>query len=71
MIAYDHGSSHEATTSVDVVGKVFVALSRDMRQCLICDRVFTKQGSAAHADAVCHPLKGNSGIYGGSDHADR
>jgi hypothetical protein len=28
-----------------------------MRQCLICDGVFTRQGAAAHADAVCHPRK--------------
>jgi hypothetical protein len=36
-----------------------------MRQCLICDGVFTKQGAAEHAGTVCHPSKGDS------DHADR
>jgi hypothetical protein len=25
----------------EVIGKIFVALSQDMRQCLICDGVFT------------------------------
>jgi hypothetical protein len=45
----------------EVVGKIFVALSQDMRQCLICDGVFTRQGAAEHADAVCHPSGGNSG----------
>jgi hypothetical protein len=55
----------------DRVGKVFVALSQDMRQCLICDGVFTKQGSAAHADAACHPSEGNSRLEGESEYADR
>jgi hypothetical protein len=55
----------------EVVGKIFVALSQDMRQCLICDGVFTKQGAAAHAGTICHPSEGDSGIYGGSDHANR
>ena len=55
----------------EVIGKVFVALGQDMRQCLICDGVFTKQGAAAHADAVCHPPKGNSGLDGGNEHANR
>ena len=45
----------------EVIGKIFVALSQDMRQCLICDGVFTKQGAAAHAGTVCHPPKGDSG----------
>jgi hypothetical protein len=39
----------------EVIGKIFVALSQDMRQCLICDVVFTKQRAAAHAGTVCHP----------------
>ena len=45
----------------EVIGKVFIALGNGMRQCLICDGVFTKRCAAAHADAVCHPPKGNSG----------
>jgi hypothetical protein len=55
----------------EVIGKIFVALSQDMRQCLICDGVFTKQGSAAHADAVCHPPKGNSELDGENQYANR
>jgi hypothetical protein len=54
----------------EVIGKIFVALSQDMRQCLICDGVFTKQGAAAHAGAACHPSNGDSGL-GGSEHANR
>jgi hypothetical protein len=55
----------------ELVGKIFVALSQDMRRCLICDSVFTKQGSAAHADAVCHPPKGNSELDGENQYANR
>ena len=39
----------------EVIGKIFVALGQDMRQCLICDGVFTTQGAAAHATTVCCP----------------
>ncbi len=38
----------------EVIGKLFVALSQNMRQCLICDGVFTTQGAAEHARGVCH-----------------
>jgi hypothetical protein len=55
----------------EVVGKIFVALSQDMRKCLICDGVFTRQGAAEHAGTICQPSAGDSGIYGGSDDADR
>jgi hypothetical protein len=55
----------------EVIGKVFIALGNGMRQCLICDGVFTTQGAAAHAGVACRPSEGNSGICGGSDHADR
>jgi hypothetical protein len=71
MTSNDQGNRHEAMTSVDVVGKVFVAVSKHLRRCLVCDGVFTTQGAAAHAGTICHPSEGDSGIYGGSDHADR
>jgi hypothetical protein len=54
----------------EVIGKIFVALSQDMRQCLICDGVFTRQGAAAHAGVACHPSNGDSGL-GGNEHANR
>ena len=39
----------------EVIGKIFVALGKDMRQCLICDGVFTKQGAAEHSNVACSP----------------
>lgn len=39
----------------EVVGKIFVALSQDMRQCLICDSLFPTQGAADHSTTPCYP----------------
>jgi hypothetical protein len=55
----------------EVIGKVFIALGNGMRQCLICDGVFTKRGAAAHTGVACRPSEGNSGLKGGSEYADR
>jgi len=55
----------------EVIGKIFVALGQDMRQCLICDGVFTRQGAAAHAGVACQPSEGNSKLAGESEYADR
>jgi len=55
----------------EVIGKIFVALSQDMRQCLICDGVFTRQGAAAHTGAVCHPSEGNFGRDAEGEYAER
>lgn len=54
----------------EVIGKVFIALGRGMRQCLICDGAFTKQGAAAHAGTVCNPPKGNSELDGEDQYAN-
>ena len=54
MTTGDQFSRGAAGTSTDRVGKVFVALAHDMRKCLICDGVFTRQGAAEHAGVVCH-----------------
>jgi len=37
------------TTSDEVIGKVFIVVGPDMRWCLICDGVFTRQRAAEHA----------------------
>ena len=54
MNANDQNSHGAAVTNDELVGKMFVCLSRDMRQCLICDRAFTRQAAAEHADTVCY-----------------
>ena len=41
--------------STDNVGKAFRVLNENLRLCLICEEVFTRQGAAEHADGACHP----------------
>jgi hypothetical protein len=41
--------------STDNVGKAFRVLNENLRLCLICDKVFTRQGAAEHAKSVCYP----------------
>jgi hypothetical protein len=51
-------------TPSDQIGKVFVVLSQDLRQCLICERLFARRASAEHAQVVCSPA-----IPCGAEHA--
>ena len=51
--------------SVDVVGKVFIAVSQDVRRCLICESLFTRKGAALHTRTICRPSAGDSGFDGG------
>ena len=44
--------------SNDSVGKAFRVLDDSLRLCLICEEVFTRQGAAAHAKALCLPVVG-------------
>jgi hypothetical protein len=41
---------------IDQTGKAFMVLGQGMRQCLVCDEIFTRQAAAAHAVIVCYPL---------------
>jgi len=43
---------------IETVGKVFVVV-RDMRRCLICDRIFTASEAAKHATEPCCPATGS------------
>jgi hypothetical protein len=44
------------STRTDQFGKVFVVVGQDVRQCLICDGMFTRHGAAEHADVYCRPV---------------
>jgi uncharacterized membrane protein YvlD (DUF360 family) len=46
---------------IEMIGTVFVVVGGDMRQCLICDRVFTRQGAAEHTGSDCGRLDRTSG----------
>ena len=52
-------------SSADVVGKVFITVSQDVRRCLICESLFTRRGAALHARTICHPSEGDSAFHGG------
>ena len=44
------------------VGKVFLALAKDLRQCLVCDALFTREAAAKHAITLrCPPTKSEQG----------
>jgi hypothetical protein len=57
--------------SHDKIGKVFRVLNENLRLCLICEEVFTRQGATEHAEKACHPSEGNSGLEGESEYAHR
>ncbi len=70
MVA-DGKRTYRETVAHDHVGKVFVAVARDMRKCLICNSLFTRRGAAEHVETVCHPSEGDSGLDGECEHANR
>ena len=40
-------------TRCEQVGKVFLAIARDLRLCLICESVFTPMEAAEHSTMPC------------------
>jgi hypothetical protein len=40
----------------DRVGKVFIVVGQDVRKCLICEHLYTRQAASEHAKAACHPV---------------
>ena len=55
----------------DRIGKVFYVLDQDMRQCLICDGVFTGRAAAEHAGTACLPSQKSSNVDGETTDANR
>jgi hypothetical protein len=49
MTTNDQVSRGSASTTNDQIGKVFVVLAQDVRRCLICDGVFTRQGAILYS----------------------
>ncbi len=39
----------------ETVGKVFVVINSDTRLCLLCEQLFTRQGSFEHSNVRCYP----------------
>jgi hypothetical protein len=55
MTTNDQGSRGAASTTAGQIGKVFVVVGQDVRQCLICDGVFTRQRASEHSTTLCMP----------------
>jgi len=47
----------------DQIGKVFFAVGRDVRQCLVCGELFDRKAAADHAEVDCYPLLELSVVY--------
>lgn len=64
---------HAITTSVrsDRIGKVFRVVGRNMRQCLICDGLFTRHATVVHAVTVCLPSQNSFNLAGEATDANR
>ena len=41
--------------ATDLVGKVFQLIGKDVRRCLVCDCLFSRQSAARHAGNMCLP----------------
>lgn len=39
----------------DRIGKPFLVMDQDMRKCLVCEQLFTRQEAPKHANVVCQP----------------
>jgi len=39
----------------DRVGKPFLVTEQDMRKCLVCEQLFTRQEAPRHSRVVCYP----------------
>jgi len=54
----------------DQIGKVFFAVNRDVRQCLVCGELFSRKAAADHAEVDCYSFFELSVVYprtGGKD----
>ena len=43
------------STRTDQIGKVFIVVGQDMRECLVCEQFFSRRSSAKHASVPCYP----------------
>jgi hypothetical protein len=49
---------------IERIGKVFVAVGQNVRQCLVCEQLFTRRAASEHAKGACHWVLGRkAGLY--------
>ena len=39
----------------DQIGKPFLVMARNVRKCLVCQELFTRQEAPRHSRVVCYP----------------
>jgi hypothetical protein len=64
MTADDKTRRGAESTRADQIGKVFLVVGQNVRKCLVCEQLFTRQASAEHAKVLCYPA-----IPCGAEHA--
>jgi hypothetical protein len=64
MTADKQTQSGEGSTRTDQIGKVFVCVGKNVRQCLVCEQLFTRRAASEHAKVACHWVLGRkAGLY--------
>ncbi len=58
MTAGDKTQLGVGSIRADQIGKVFVAVGRNIRQCLVCEQLFTRRAASEHAKGACHWVLG-------------
>ena len=53
MIRYSKDCRIAGSVLSDRIGKVFIVVSQDLRKCLICEQVFTRQAASEHSTVPC------------------
>lgn len=43
------------TVALERVAKVFIVVGNDIRRCLICEKLFSRQASFEHSRTICYP----------------
>jgi hypothetical protein len=55
MTADEKTARDTGSTRTDQVSKVFLVVGQRVRQCLVCEELFTRRASAEHAKVICYP----------------
>ena len=64
MTADKQTQSGEGSIHIDQIGKVFVAVGQSVRQCLVCEQLFTRRAASEHAKVACRWVLGRkAGLY--------
>lgn len=54
MTAHEQARRETDSSRTDQIGKVFVAVGRNVLRCLVCEKLFTRRAAAEHAKVACH-----------------